>query len=433
MMARRMMLALIGVLTAAMPLCAQIVGGEVERQVRRTAEKASEAFVFIGGGSGFVISEDGYMLTNYHVAALLPRRVRVTLSDGRTLRAKKIANDRIGDVALLKLEAADEPFPYLELGDSDKLEPGQYVLAIGNPFGTGTVSSASADRKYPTVTVGLVSALHRFQGTYYDAIQTDAAVNPGNSGGPLVTLDGKCVGINGRIATRFGNRVNSGVGYAISSAQIKRFLPLMKKGSGGSRVLDVHHGILKGLRLARKPSEGVGCEINRVTDDSAAHKVGLRAGDRVLEVGGYPTPTRARYRGVVGSYPEGAKVAIKVKRGDRELTLNAVLGRVGRATKPPITQQPEPPTEGGWIGVRVTDAEDEGAEITEVLPDSPAAKAGLEVGDVVLKVNGRLLFEGVDLFKQLKRFPPGRTLKLTVRRGREESDVSITLVKKPKE
>jgi S1-C subfamily serine protease len=412
-------------LLAAMPAGAQVVAGPLEERVRRVAEEASRAFVYLGGGSGFLISEDGYVLTNHHVAEQIKTdRPTVMLCDGRSMHARKVATDAQGDVTLLKLEPeAREKFAYLEWGDSDALESGAYVVAIGNPFGSGTVGSPGAPRRYPTVTVGIVSALHRNQAPYYDAVQTDASLNPGNSGGPLLTLEGKWVGINGRIATRFGNRFNSGVGFAISSAQIRRFLPRMKEGDPDGGVLKIRHGVIRGLKIGSPVSiEGRGVMVREVDEGGAAAEAGFRKGDVVVEVGGYPTLTPARYRGVVGSFPADAEVLVKLLRDGAPVELKIVLEGEG---------QIRPPKNPGWTGVRVTDAAGGGVEVTDVTPDSPADKAGLKVGDVIVKVGIRRV-ESVDEYLQrLWRHRAGDAVTLRVRRGGEEQDVSVTLAPAP--
>jgi len=204
----------------------------LEKKVQETGRKVSDAFVFIGGGSAVLISPDGWFLTNHHVGGTMDKGTTVWLSDGRSFRAKLVCTDPVGDLALFKLQDVKEKLPHVEFGDSDALEVGQYVVAVGNPFGLAT-TPAPDRRRYPSVSLGVVSARHRYQQNYGDCIQTDAAVNPGNSGGPLVTLDGRLVGINGRIATRYMNRVNSGVGFAIAANQVKRFLPEMMEGGLG--------------------------------------------------------------------------------------------------------------------------------------------------------------------------------------------------------
>ena len=195
---------------------------QLEDQVAGAIARAIPAYIRIslggGGGSGVIISPDGYALTNHHVAGDL--NPLVTLSDGRSFRAINIGYDPRGDITLLKIEH-DEPLAYAESGASDKITVGAKAFALGNPF-----LFVDGRSSRPTVTLGNISAIGRYQQGYSAAIQTDARVNPGNSGGPLFTMDGKVVGIIGRIAVRrtFGTRINTGIGFAIPINQAMRFV-----------------------------------------------------------------------------------------------------------------------------------------------------------------------------------------------------------------
>ena len=183
--------------------------------------------MFIGGGSGVIVSPDGLMLTNDHVIGS-KRAFTVRIGDGRSLKAKVLGTDPEGDLAALRIALpAGETVPHLELGDSDELRVGDEALAVGNPFALGVLDQS------PTFTVGIISAVNHTQGTYAECIVTDAEVNPGNSGGPLVNMAGEVVGINGQISTRFGLRSNTGLGFAISSRQIKLWLPRLEAAGGG--------------------------------------------------------------------------------------------------------------------------------------------------------------------------------------------------------
>src|SRR3972149_4655971 len=280
----------------------------LQEKVQTTLEKVIPAFVFVeSGGSGVLISDNGLFLTNYHVAGKL-KTVKVNLANGERLDAKKIAGDPEGDIALFKIDKSDK-FSYVELGNSDVLEVGEYVIAIGDPFVLSYTSPTK--QKDPSVSLGIVSAIHRNQGSYSDAIQTDAAINPGNSGGPLLTLDGKLVGINGRIATRFFSRINSGVGYAIPVNQIKRFLDGLK--SGGEKG-DVYHGEIDGLKLSHVFANGAGATVSAVKKGSTADKAGIKKGDLITQLDDYRIFSEKRFLGALGSYPAGAKITLKVKR-----------------------------------------------------------------------------------------------------------------------
>ena len=392
--------------------------------MQEVGEKASRAFVFFPGGSGAFITKDGYALTNHHVAGER-KSVPVTLSDGRTLKATNICTDAVGDIALFKVEGLTEEVPYLEFADSDRLEVGRYVLAIGNPFGLAIVTPDK--HWYPSVSLGVVSALHRYQQQYSDCIQTDAAVNPGNSGGPLVNLQGELEGINGRIATRYFNRVNSGVGYAIPANQIKNFLPEMMKGGKGGKI---HHGQVTGLELSNLHQNGAGALVARVRPDSAAEKAGFEKEDRVVRINDMPIFSADRFRGVVGTYPEGTEIQVTVVRARQEIVVPVVLDRFSGEDIWGSGPRPDRPQAGGYLGVTIEDRE-EGVQVTYVTPGSPADDAGIVVDDLLLKFDGKKVVDRVDLVGRVQAKKPGTKVKLSIKRGDETLDVEVTLGKRP--
>ena len=266
-----------------------------------------------------LISADGLVLTNHHVAGEATS-VSVQLSDGKRLPATVVGTDPRGDLALLKIEGKDLPFA--RLGPDDRPEPGSWVLAMGNPFTLASHDGA------PIVTQGIVSGLHRIQpGTrdgslfYGDAVQTDAEVNPGNSGGPLFDLSGRLVGINGRIATRHRMyRINTGVAFAVSVRQIRRILPNLR--AGGT----VRHGFL-GVRYDVDERTGAGVEIRYVYPGSPAAVSGLTAGDRIVAVDGAPIRSGSRLAGIMSTLPEGGKIALELTRDGKARTVTVVLAR----------------------------------------------------------------------------------------------------------
>ena len=252
----------------------------------------------IGGGSGVVIAESGLMLTIHHVIDSFYRRtlkkrkpadrmMRVRVSD--VFRdAYILGTDPRDDITLMQIVAqVDEVFLSVPLADSDALQVGQEVFAIGNPFSTMQINGD------PTVTTGVISLLHWFQQGYSDAIMTDAPINPGNSGGPLLTIDGQLAGINGQIRTKIGNRSNTGIGLAISANQIARFIPLLQEADGGV----ILHGSLRGVRFDLAEDDGLrnGAEVLEVIADSAADRAGLLAGDRIVSVAGLPVNDAQRF------------------------------------------------------------------------------------------------------------------------------------------
>ncbi len=288
-----------------------------------------------GTGSGVIISADGLVLTNHHVAGWA-REIQVTLPGRKVVPARIVGSDPGGDLLLLGLEG-DGPWPSVELGDSDDLAPGAWVFAMGNPRGVAEDGRA-------IVTWGTVTAMHRLGGSprgrhqfYGDALQIDAEINPGNSGGPLFGLAGRLVGINGRIATRIrlprtpgtgleaerppeggSVAVNAGVGFAIPVNQIRRFLPALRKGG------IVHHGYL-GVRTV-VPANGRGLSISFVVPGSPAAAAGLQNGDLLLALDGRPVVSRDRLTNLVSSRPEGQRVALRIRRDDREMILVVTLG-----------------------------------------------------------------------------------------------------------
>lgn len=411
---------------------AQESADRLQKRVQECATRITERFVFFGGGSGVLISADGHCLTNHHVVqgpqgAL--KETRVTLFSGKVRFARLVCTDSMGDVALYKIRGDEgETFPFVEWGDSDGLEAGEYVLACGNPFG---LALPAEDRKmYPSITLGIVSALHRNQGTYFDCIQTDAAVNPGNSGGPLVTLDGKLVGINGRIATRYFNRVNSGVGYAIPARQIRNFLPDMMKGGENGRV---YHGQVAGLSLSAAGTEGAGTRISGIQPGSPAEKAGLKKGDLIVKVEGYPITGRDRFMGAIGTWPMGAEVTLRARRGTEETEHTVLLGRYiggeifgwGGGESPPGRARAS-------LGVMVEPGEG-GLEVKDVRPASPADEAGLRIGDVILKLDGRAAGTPTEFSARVRSRRPGDRIKLLVRRGDGQVEIEAVLARPPEE
>ncbi|MFM9025690.1 MAG: S1C family serine protease [Planctomycetaceae bacterium] len=365
------------------------------------------AFVFIGGGSGVVIRPDGLMLTNDHVVEN-KRNHAVRLGDGSTFRARLLGTDPYGDLAVLKLELPEgTTVPHLELGDSGSLAVGDDTLAVGNPFGLGVLDQA------PTFTAGIVSALDHTQGTYTECIVTDAEVNPGNSGGPLIDLSGRVVGINGQISTRFGLRSNTGLGFAISARQIALWLPRLEAAGGG----EVKHGRIAGLEYEATDRPAV---VADVAEGSPAAAAGFRAGDTIVTFDGADVPTALRLDTRVGMYPEGHECDVVVRRDGAEQTLSVTLAAPRRC---PIGIRFERPRDND-LAVRVAAVEAESA----------AAAADLRAGDEIVALDGRPLeFTSRSQRKAFERelrtgFEDGKIYSLTVRRPAAEADGAPTEV-----
>ncbi len=420
---RRFAWATAALLAAAATAGAQPASEKLEQRVQEVGEKASRAFVFFQGGSGVFISKDGFALTNHHVAGER-KSAQVTLRDGRSKKATNVCTDAVGDIALFKVEGLEGDVAYLEFADSDRLEVGRYVLAVGNPFGYATPTPEN--RWDPSVSLGIVSALHRYQQQYSDCIQTDAAVNPGNSGGPLVSLQGELVGINGRIATRYFNRVNSGVGYAISANQIRNFLPEMMKGGKNGKI---HHGQVTGLELSNLHQNGTGALVARVRPDSSAEKTGFEKNDRIVKVNDTPIFSAERFRGVVGTYPEGTEIKVTVLRARQETVVPVVLDRFSGMDIWGSGPRPDLPHGGGYLGLTIEDRE-EGVQVTYVTPGSPADDAGIVVDDILLKFDGKRVVDRIDLVNRVQAKKPGTKVKLSIQRGDEMLDVEVTLGKR---
>ncbi len=261
----------------------------------------------LGGGSGVVISPDGYALTNYHVVQSCKAFMKCSMNDGELYDAVIVGIDPVGDVALIKLLGRDD-FPAAVLADSDQVQAGDYCFAVGNPF-------LLATNFEPSVSWGIVSGVHRYQypaGTileYADCIQTDAAINPGNSGGPLFNAQGELIGINGRGSFEKRGRVNVGVGYAISINQIKNFMNHLKSG----RIVD--HATL-GATVATDDQGAV--RVSNILESSQAFRRGLDYDDEILMFAGRDIQTVNQFKNVLGIFPKGWRVPITFRRDNVE-------------------------------------------------------------------------------------------------------------------
>lgn len=309
----------------ALTMC--LLGVDVDPEVARRQERQVETIARVspavvavfapggqGGGSGVLISPDGYALTNFHVTGESPN-FQCGLSDGRLYDAVVVGWDPVGDIALIRLLGRDD-FPYAALGDSDRVRVGDVVIAIGNPFLLATDFT-------PTVTMGIVSGLHRYQEPagdgrleYTDCIQTDAAVNPGNSGGPLFDWDGKVIGVNGRISLEKRGRVNVGVAYAISMRQIQNFLDGLRGG------LIVDHASLGAT--VRTADDGR-VLVHRVLETSDAYRRGLREGDEVVTFAGRAIASANDLQNVLGTLPKHWKVELTYRREGEKKSVHVRL------------------------------------------------------------------------------------------------------------
>ncbi len=378
---------------------------KVESSLAATIKKFVPAYVFIGGGSGVVISPDGLMLTNDHVATDSKKwPVRI---GQKIYTANVLGTDPVGDITLLQIQNAKD-LPFVEFADSDKLFVGQQVIAIGNPFATAEIAGE------PTVTEGIISAVHSFQGAYSDAIQTDAPINPGNSGGPLLTLDGKLAGINGRINTRYGAKANTGIGIAIPAVQIQRFLPTLKTANGGR----VYHGMIRGVVGEGDENETMqnGAEVKDVRAGTLAEKIGLLKGDRITGIENYKLFNFARYLGVVGTYPGGSELSLKVDRGGQSKILKATLETLNPGT----------------LGLEFKRSSlADSLVVDKIHPKLAAELAGLKPGDTIIEWNGKPTPNWLEWRKNIAGLDllAGEKLTLKIHRaGEKAEDLLMTLI-----
>lgn len=393
----------------------QAVKIEGERQA--IIDRISKAYVFIGGGSGVIISPDGYILTNDHVAGER-REWRVRLTNGQSYKVRVTGTDPVSDITMLKMEAPPENLPWLKLGDSEALEIGQTVIAVGNPFGLGDLDDV------PTVTFGVISSLHRYQGHYSDAIMTDVALNPGNSGGPLITLAGEVIGINGRIASRFGIRANSGIGYAIPSNQIRAYLEAFKTAGG----FYVFRSQIEGLVPLRIPSQTEReFVVHRVIAGSEAEKAGFLADDVITHINERKLAVANRYYGELANLPPGRSVKVTVRRldengrsGTKDLTVQLThlpieeMNHQARIRK--TLGLTLPPTPG-----EAPNADDRKLSLTikDIKKGQAADTIGLLKGDILRKLNDVALDSQEDWIREYNKMQIGEKYPLVVERNGE--------------
>ncbi|NCO53086.1 MAG: DegQ family serine endoprotease [Deltaproteobacteria bacterium] len=337
----------------------------------------------LGQGSGFLISPDGYIMTNNHVVGDADQ-VTVTLLDGREYRADIVGTDPPTDVAIIKIDESDLPF--LRPADSDQLEVGDWVLAFGNPFGLSH-----------TLTAGIVSAKGRSGiglNDYENFIQTDAAINPGNSGGPLVDLDGKVVGMNTAIFSRSGGYMGIGFAIPINMAQKIRE-QLVENGSVTRGQLGVYiQDMNKTLAESFGLKEGKGILISQVIEGSPAQKGGLKQGDVVLEMGGQEVGKVADFRNRISFTSPGSKIKLLLLRNGKKETLTVEIGELKTDAK----GQSAASGKLSKLGLSLQELTDDLAEkfgyqgqpgvlVTDVEPGSAAEKAGIGRGDLIQEVN----------------------------------------------
>ncbi|MDB5312300.1 MAG: mucD 4 [Gemmataceae bacterium] len=353
---------------SARPAAVDKLVADAEAERVAVIQKVSPAVVAVcihGGqavGSGVVIDPEGYALTNHHVVQPTGPIMQCGLADGVLYDAVLVGQDKIGDVALVKLlpKQKDKPFPFVQLGDSDKVRIGDWSLAMGNPF------SIALDFT-PTVTYGLVSGTNRYEplgsrpgiSEYTDCIQVDTSINPGNSGGPLFNAKGELIGINGRINFEKRVRINSGVGYAISINQIKNFLGHFYAG------IDTDHASLgASAGSVDDDSDLAKIVVKQILEDSDAYRRGLRDGDQLISFAGRPMTSTNQYKNILGTFPKEWRVPLLFRRENEKKEVLVRLQNITPAEKDQPAGGPMPPMPPRPMGPGGPPPR----------PDSPAAK-----------------------------------------------------------
>jgi serine protease Do len=391
----------------------QFFGGQLPRQGKQTLQ---------GLGSGVIVSPDGYILTANHVVSGAEEIMVGLGTELRKYKAKKVGTDPGTDVALLKIE--EKNLPAITFADSDKARAGDIVLAVGNPFGLRQ-----------TVTMGIISAIGR-GGVgivdYENFIQTDAAINMGNSGGALVDMKGQLLGINTAIFSRSGG--NQGIGFAVPANLAQEVMRSLRekgrvvRGYIGASVQPLTPELADAMKLKGEPT---GALVGEVVPNSPSQRAGIKTGDVITAVNGKKVADARELRLMIGTMAPGTKVQIEVNREGQTKTLNVQLAEMpatsaeqGAEVSPGESPQPEKTTVFG--GVAVADITDDirsalnlprdiqGAVIAEIDSDSPAAKAGLHEGDVIQEVNKQPVKNAKDLVAANKGLKPNEKILIRV-------------------
>lgn len=370
-------------------------------------------------GSGFILSGDGYIFTNNHVVEQADKII-VKLSDGREYDAKIVGRDAKTDIALIKIKP-NENLPVADIGDSDKVRVGEWVIAIGNPFGLEQ-----------TVTAGIVSAKGRVigAGPYDNFIQTDASINPGNSGGPLFNMEGKVIGINTAIVAQ-----GQGIGFAIPINMAKTILPDLKakgkvtRGWLGIAVQDVTEDMVKSLHLKDRQ----GAMISEAFKGDPADRAGLRAGDIVTEVNGTKIKDTHHLLLTIAAFHVGDKISVKILRDGKELTFQVTVSErrdrpeVASATPRAgqdnfgITAQDITPEVARYLGI----PRKSGVVVAKVEEGSPADEVGIQPQDVIMQVNKVKITSLKDYSREMTKKSAKSGVMLLVKRGQATFFVAL--------
>ena len=398
---------------------------------RQPREEVTQA-----AGTGFVISKDGYILTNNHVVEGATK-IEIAFfgdEDGEVFEAKIVGRDQLTDSALIKLtQLPKAPLQEARLGDSSQMAPGDWVMAIGNPFGLAH-----------TISVGVVSAIGRpmamAEGRYEDVIQTDAAINPGNSGGPLLNLRGEVIGVNTAIYTNGQAGTNIGIGFAVPIKAVRDILPQLEtgkvvRGRIAVQVRDVPRDALAEFGL----KERKGALVSIVTPNGPSAKAGLEPGDVILEFNGKPVTGRNALVQMVMATKPGTTVPLKILRDKAEKSLSVTVEELNLETESggPSEESQEEQT-GSGFGITLGPLGSEmarrlrvpsgtrGVLVTEVDPASTAAREGMRPGDVILKVNGQTVETVRDASQALQAIKQGGAARMLLWKGGQETFVVVT-------
>lgn len=381
-----------------------------------------------GTGSGVIISADGYILTNEHVAGNASK-LMVKLADGREFKAKLVGSDPETDLAVIKIEA--QGLTFAKLGDSDKVEQGEWVIALGSPFGL-----------QQTMTAGIVSALGRNLGAaqqFTNFIQTDASINPGNSGGPLVNMNGEVIGINSMILSSSG--ASEGVGFAIpSTLAAKVYGQLIKTGRVTRAFLGVQpRELTPALARSLKYTGTEGVLIRDLSaPNSPAAKSGLRSGDIITEVDGKAIKSSKQLIEIVADLPIGKSVRVKFVRDGVAQTTDVTLAERPKQAVEEPEENPEEQPDDSQLGASVMNITPQlvmqmklkvttGVLVQSVQPNSPAAEGGLQGGDIIYRVNGKLIANRLDWAKEITALKGEKDLVLQIIRGGRFDFLPISL------
>ncbi len=391
-------------------------------------------------GTGFIIDKAGFILTNNHVVEGATK-IAVSLygEEDQEYEARIVGRDPLSDSALIELtEKPNHTLPEAKFGDSSQMQPGDWVLAIGNPFGLEH-----------TVSVGVISGLERpfdvAQGRRAQVLQTDAAINPGNSGGPLLNVRGEVIGMNTAIISDGARPGNIGIGFAIPSNTVRELLPQLRAGK-------VVRGRI-GVNVSAIPKDAVdefglksrdGALVAAVSPDGAAAKAKMEPGDVIIAFNGKPVKNSNDLVNMVTATRPGTSVAVRIVRDGREQTLTLVVdeldleaeGNQARAGDRERDQSPDQQTSTGFgltldrvtpeIARRLRLGDTKGALITDVEPQSPAARAGLAPGDVILRVGRTPVASAAEAQRELAKVPSKGTAFLRVFRNGQETFVPVT-------